>query len=108
MNPAKFEGVEDMSELGYLNEPAVLYNLQKRYEKNLIYVSLKRLFFLLKLKRPLIPIKRLTVVFSWSQSILTKISQFIPQISLIFTLVKEEMKLLLTSSLLLILLTEQC
>eukprot|EP01095_Lingulamoeba_sp_RSL-Kostka_P012929 TRINITY_DN5221_c0_g1_i3.p1 TRINITY_DN5221_c0_g1~~TRINITY_DN5221_c0_g1_i3.p1 ORF type:complete len:2164 (+),score=981.26 TRINITY_DN5221_c0_g1_i3:29-6520(+) len=37
MNPAKFEGVEDMSELGYLNEPSVLYNLKKRYEHDLIY-----------------------------------------------------------------------
>lgn len=44
MNPAKFEGVEDMSELGYLNEPAVLYNLKRRYDHDLIYVSL--LFFL--------------------------------------------------------------
>ena len=40
MNPSKFEGVEDMSELGYLNEPAVLYNLKQRYEKDLIYVSI--------------------------------------------------------------------
>lgn len=38
MNPAKFEGVEDMSELGYLNEPSVLFNLTKRYDHDLIYV----------------------------------------------------------------------
>merc|ERR1712137_500334 len=37
MNPQKFEGVEDMSELGYLNEPSVLFNLKKRYEHDLIY-----------------------------------------------------------------------
>jgi len=37
MNPAKFEGVEDMSELGYLNEPSVLFNLEKRYNRDLIY-----------------------------------------------------------------------
>jgi len=37
MNPGKFEGVEDMSELGYLNEPSVLFNLEKRYNKDLIY-----------------------------------------------------------------------
>jgi myosin heavy subunit len=46
MNPSKFEGVEDMSELGYLNEPAVLYNLKKRYEHNppLIYVCAFRMY----------------------------------------------------------------
>ena len=42
MNPAKFEGVEDMSELGYLNEPSVLYNLSKRYDHDLIYVRTSR------------------------------------------------------------------
>lgn len=36
-NPAKFEGVEDMSELGYLNAPSVLYNLKRRYDHDLIY-----------------------------------------------------------------------
>ncbi|KNC86589.1 hypothetical protein SARC_01270 [Sphaeroforma arctica JP610] len=37
MNPPKFEKVEDMAELAYLNEPAVLDNLTKRYQSNLIY-----------------------------------------------------------------------
>eukprot|EP00124_Ichthyophonus_hoferi_P002174 Ihof_evm4s138 gene=Ihof_evmTU4s138 len=37
MNPPKFEKVEDMAELAYLNEPAVLENLRKRYQSNLIY-----------------------------------------------------------------------
>ena len=46
MNPQKFEGVEDMSELGYLNEPSVLYNLKRRYEHDLIYVCLIINFFL--------------------------------------------------------------
>lgn len=33
-------GVEDMTRLAYLNEPGVLYNLQRRYALNDIYVSL--------------------------------------------------------------------
>jgi myosin heavy subunit len=36
-NPAKFDGVEDMSELGYLNEAGVLHNLRLRYNKDVIY-----------------------------------------------------------------------
>ena len=49
-NPAKFEGVEDMSELGYLNAPSVLYNLKRRYDHDLIYVRLFSLLaFLLSL-----------------------------------------------------------
>jgi myosin heavy subunit len=37
VNPPKFDGVEDMAELGYLNEPAVLHNLKKRYEVELFH-----------------------------------------------------------------------
>nr|2XO8_A Chain A, MYOSIN-2 HEAVY CHAIN [Dictyostelium discoideum] len=36
-NPIKFDGVEDMSELSYLNEPAVFHNLRVRYNQDLIY-----------------------------------------------------------------------
>ena len=36
-NPAKFDGVEDMSDMSILNEPCVLYNLSKRYDHDLIY-----------------------------------------------------------------------
>jgi myosin heavy subunit len=39
MNPPKFDGVEDCAELSYLNEPAVLHNLRKRYDADVIYVS---------------------------------------------------------------------
>ena len=39
-NPAKFDGVEDMSNLSHLNEPSVLYNLKKRYDHNLFYVRI--------------------------------------------------------------------
>lgn len=38
-NPVKFDGVEDMAELGYLNEPGVLHNLRTRYNSDRIYVS---------------------------------------------------------------------
>lgn len=38
MNPAKFDGVEDCAELGYLSEASVLHNLKLRYDANIIYV----------------------------------------------------------------------
>jgi len=37
VNPPKFDGVEDMGELGHLNEPAVLHNLKKRYDVDLFH-----------------------------------------------------------------------
>ena len=39
MNPPRFEKVEDMVELSFLNEPCVLHNLTQRYYSGLIYVS---------------------------------------------------------------------
>lgn len=42
MNPPKFEKVEDMAELSFLNEASVLHNLTDRYYSGLIYVSDKR------------------------------------------------------------------
>lgn len=39
MNPPKFDKIEDMADLSYLNEASVLYNLKQRYFSNLIYVS---------------------------------------------------------------------
>ena len=40
MNPPKFEKTEDMADLTYLNEGAVLHNLRQRYYAMMIYVSL--------------------------------------------------------------------
>ncbi len=40
MNPPKFDKVEDMAELSFLNEASVLHNLTSRYYSGLIYVSL--------------------------------------------------------------------
>ncbi|UYV66622.1 unc-54 [Cordylochernes scorpioides] len=37
VNPPKFEKTEDMSNLTYLNDASVLYNLKERYYINLIY-----------------------------------------------------------------------
>jgi len=37
MNPPKFEKIEDMASLTYLNEASVLYNLKARYVAGLIY-----------------------------------------------------------------------
>jgi len=39
MNPPKFEKIDDMANLTYLNEASVLYNLRSRYGAGLIYVS---------------------------------------------------------------------
>lgn len=39
MNPPKFDKVEDMSELTFLNEASVLHNIKDRYYSGLIYVS---------------------------------------------------------------------
>ncbi|ORZ23708.1 hypothetical protein BCR41DRAFT_244455 [Lobosporangium transversale] len=38
MNPPKFDKVEDMADLTYLNEASVVHNLRLRYHSNLIYV----------------------------------------------------------------------
>lgn len=64
MNPPKFDGVPDNSELSNLSEPAVLHNLKKRYESDIIYVSVKT--------NPSSHFVRLTPDYFWSSSILTK------------------------------------
>ncbi|KAK6921484.1 Myosin head, motor domain [Dillenia turbinata] len=38
-NPDILDGVDDLMQLSYLNEPSVLYNLQYRYNQNLIYTK---------------------------------------------------------------------
>ena len=40
MNPPKFEKVEDMANLTYLNEASVLHNLRSRYTGGFIYVRI--------------------------------------------------------------------
>ena len=37
-NPDVLDGVDDLIQMSYLNEPSVLYNLQLRYSRDLIYV----------------------------------------------------------------------
>ena len=39
-NPEVLDGVDDLVELGYLNEPSVLHNLQYRYARDVIYVRI--------------------------------------------------------------------
>lgn len=46
-NPDILEGVDDLIQLSYLNEPSVLYNLQCRYSKDTIYVRMKLSYSLL-------------------------------------------------------------
>lgn len=43
VNPPKYEKAEDMSNLTYLNDASVLYNLKQRYYHKLIYVSVEGL-----------------------------------------------------------------
>jgi myosin protein heavy chain len=38
MNPPKFDRVDDMADLTYLNEASVVHNLRLRYEPGDIYV----------------------------------------------------------------------
>ncbi|KAF1878464.1 hypothetical protein Lal_00047133 [Lupinus albus] len=38
-NPDILDGVDDLMQLSYLNEPSVLYNLQYRYNQNMIYTK---------------------------------------------------------------------
>lgn len=38
-NPAILEGVDDLIQLSYLNEPSVLHNLQNRFSRDMVYVS---------------------------------------------------------------------
>ena len=47
VNPPKFEKVEDMADLTYLNDAAVLHNLRQRYYHKLIYVSVPKNWILL-------------------------------------------------------------
>lgn len=37
-NPDVLEGVDDLMQLSYLNEPSVLHNLHNRYAQDMIYV----------------------------------------------------------------------
>jgi myosin protein heavy chain len=42
MNPPKFNKVEDIADLTFLNEPSVVHNLRQRYEAKMIYVRLQQ------------------------------------------------------------------
>ena len=46
MNPPKFEKIEDMANMTYLNEASVLHNLKSRYSAGMIYVSTPTMFYL--------------------------------------------------------------
>ena len=43
-NPDILDGVDDLMQLSYLNEPSVLHNLQFRYDRDMIYVSISMPF----------------------------------------------------------------
>jgi myosin heavy subunit len=48
MNPPKYDKYEDMSDLTYLNDATILYNLRSRYAAWLIYVFKKIEFVLIE------------------------------------------------------------
>jgi myosin heavy subunit len=75
MNPPKFEKCDDMADLTYLNDAAVLHNLRQRYNSWFIYVS----FFFLTIEKfsTLLFKSRLTQVYFASQSIHTNAYQYI-------------------------------
>lgn len=41
-NPDILDGVDDLMQLSYLNEPSVLYDLEYRYNQDIIYVSVRK------------------------------------------------------------------
>jgi len=45
MNPPKYEKLDDMANLTYLNEASVLHNLRARYKSQLIYVCIHLCLF---------------------------------------------------------------
>ncbi|OQR75534.1 myosin heavy chain [Tropilaelaps mercedesae] len=54
VNPPKFEKCEDMSNLTYLNDASVLYNLKERYYNNLIYPRLHKFVLYGKVRREVV------------------------------------------------------
>lgn len=42
MNPPKYDRVDDMADLTYLNEPSIINNLKLRYLSDMIYVIILR------------------------------------------------------------------
>ena len=44
-NPDILEGVDDLLQLSYLNEPSVLHNIRQRYACDKIYVSVINYYF---------------------------------------------------------------
>ena len=49
MNPPKFTKTEDMSNLTFLNDASVLWNLRDRYASMMIYVRFHYIFIRIKL-----------------------------------------------------------
>ena len=51
-NPPKFDRVDDIADLTYLNEPSVVYNLRLRYGSEAIYVCHLIVYAFLTLTMP--------------------------------------------------------
>jgi hypothetical protein len=72
MNPPKFDMVEDMAELTYLNEPSVIHNLTLRYKADHVYVSNSTTTTLSVAFNLFFCCVRLTLGSFWWQSTLTE------------------------------------
>ncbi len=46
MNPPKYDKTEDMADLTYLNDAAVLHNLRSRYVQWFIYVKFYNKYYI--------------------------------------------------------------
>lgn len=107
INPPKFDQVEDMAELMYMHEPAVVNNLTQRYIQNDIYVrpiksQKNNICHLIQ------PLHRHILVFSWLLLIPIVIYPSIQLKSSVITEKREEGKFLLTFMLLPIMLFTIC
>lgn len=99
MNPPKFDQVEDMAELLYMHEPAVVHNLTQRYTQNNIYASIT-LTQIITLCQPCFNSFRHILDSSWLPSIRIVSYLSIPQKLLDITERKEEVNYHLISMLL--------
>lgn len=79
MNPPKFDHVEDMAELLYMHEPAVVHNLTQRYKRNDIYASIHALTLIYLTQANHAAGYRLTLACSWWLSIHTATCPFTRQ-----------------------------
>jgi hypothetical protein len=93
MNPPKFDRVEDIADLTFLNEASVVHNLRLRYGSGAIYVRLPALFSAIQM----LTVVRLIQVCFWLLSTPTNICLCTRIQSFSNTVASVEMRTLRTS-----------